>query len=76
MALEELRSEIKEMKMTLRMVVNRLGANPSEISQDLPEGIHFPLKNSEELYALEIKLLNPDIEKQVVSIFFSHLFLY
>lgn len=57
------------------MVLNQLGTKLQEANQELPEGIHFPLQDSDELDALEIQLRNPDIEKQVVSIYFFPIFL-
>ena len=65
MVMEELHSILHSHSTKLNTLLRHHSVKEQE--QALPEGIHFPVKEMKELDALETKLMDPDLEKKVVS---------
>lgn len=65
MVLAELRAVLHSNSTKLNTLLRHHSVQ--EQDQSLPEGIHFPVKEIKEIDALETKLMDPDLEKKVVS---------
>ena len=72
--LEKIREEQRHHTTLLNALFARLGNSESSMQEDdIPEGIHFPIMNKEEMKSFEDNLKDSNSEKLVVSqwIFFS-----
>lgn len=65
MVLEELRTMLHSLTTKVNTILRHHSVQ--EQDQALPDGIHFPLKEIKDIDALETKLMDPDLEKKVVS---------
>lgn len=65
MVLEELRAILHSHSTKLNTLLRHHSVQ--EQDQAVPEGIHFPVKDMNEMEALESKLMDPDLEKKVIA---------
>lgn len=74
MVLEDLRVILHSHSTKLNTLLRHHSVQ--EQDQAVPEGIHFPVKEMKEMDALETKLMDPDLEKKVVSYVNSYYLCY
>ncbi|XP_045133478.1 uncharacterized protein LOC123517461 isoform X2 [Portunus trituberculatus] len=65
MALEELRTILHSHSTKLNTILRHHSVQ--EQDQAVPEGIQFPVKEIQDMDALETKLMDPDLEKKVIA---------
>lgn len=64
-AIESVREEQRHQNQMLSTILMKLGEGV--VDEEMPDGIHFPLKTIEEMASFEEKLRNTNVEKLIVS---------